>query len=62
MTQVKVRNISGKDLVVPTPRGELHEALAGHQIEVDADLAKGLLEQRDVWERVKDAPAKKDEG
>ena len=62
MATVKVRNISGVDRVVPATGGQLHEAPAGHQIEVDADLAKGLLEQRDAWERVKDAPSKKDEG
>jgi hypothetical protein len=34
---------------------------ANHQAEFEADHARSLLEQKDVWERVKDAPKDKDE-
>lgn len=57
---IKVRNISGNDLDVG-PQNALHATVpAGHQAEFPAELARSLLEQRDVWERVSDKPAPKD--
>ena len=58
MASVKVRNISGVDLVVPTPDGGRVVVEANHQAEFDADHAKSLLAQSDVWEKV--APSKSD--
>jgi len=61
MTTMKVRNISGSDRDVPTPDGQVVTVVANHQAEFDTDHAKGLLSQSDVWEKVSDAPKKKDE-
>lgn len=60
MATTKVRNISGKDREVPLPDGQVLSAPVNHQVEVEADLAKSLLEQADNWERVKDAPKEKE--
>lgn len=58
MATTKIRNISGNDLVVPTDDGDFIEVPANHQGEFDADHAKALLQQTDVWERVKSDPPK----
>lgn len=58
MATVKVRNISGDDRAVPTPDGRVVEVPANHQAEFETEHARSLLEQSDVWERVKDAPKK----
>lgn len=61
MATTKVRNISGGDRVVPTPDGGIVTVEANHQGEFESDFAKSLLQQSDVWEKVADAPKKKDE-
>ena len=59
MATQKIRNISGEDRSVPTPDGRVVEVPANHQAEFEADHAKSLLTQSDVWEKV--TPGKKDE-
>lgn len=58
MATQKLRNISGKDRQIPTPDGQVLDAPANHQVEVDEALAKSLLQQSDNWERV--TPPKQD--
>lgn len=58
MATIKVRNISGEDREVPTPDGRVVLVPANHQAEFDTDHARALVNQSDVWERVKDAPKK----
>lgn len=57
MATQKIRNISGKDRQIPTPDGKVLDAPANHQVEVDADHARSLLQQKDNWEKV-DSPRK----
>lgn len=61
MATVKVRNISGRDLVVPLPNGGYAVVKANYQHEFDAEHAKSLVQQTDVWERVAPAKTDKDE-
>jgi hypothetical protein len=51
MATVRIKNISGIDRDVPTPDGGWVQVPAGHSAEFDADHAKGLLQQKDAWDK-----------
>ena len=59
MATTKIRNVSGRDLQVPLPRGGYAVVPANHQHEFEAEHARSLLAQQDVWAKV-ESPAKKD--
>lgn len=52
MTQtIRVKNISGDDREVPLPNGHRVTVAANHSEEFEAEHARDLLQQKDVWER-----------
>lgn len=53
MATIKVRNVSGTELLVPLPGGGDVTVPANHQHEFDAEHARALLDQPDNWQRVK---------
>jgi hypothetical protein len=59
MPTTKIRNVSGEERDVPTPEGGVVTVPANHQVELDSDHARSLLEQADNWEKV--SPPKKDD-
>lgn len=60
MALVRVKNISGDDREVPTPDGRVVTVPANHSEEFEADHARGLLSQKDVWERFESRSTAKD--
>ena len=60
MATQKIRNISGVDLVVPLPDGGRVVVEANHQGEFEADHAKSLLQQSEIWEKVDKPKTDKD--
>lgn len=61
MATTKLRNVSGRNLQVVLPNGGYVVVEANHQHEFDAEHAKRLAQQSDVWQRVESPKKDKDE-